>query len=114
MGAQKPSSAISPAEAAAIQLAIRIATDIVSTASDVIRMRSETIEFMKRADTLCHIVNIDAQAATNIIQPMLVLLMQHDQLATEERLAIVSAIRSIGEIGARARGDAMRELAKKV
>lgn len=104
----------SAGQAAAIELGLRIAESAASAAMDVMRMRAETIEFMKRADTLMDLVHSDVMAAAGIMQPMFTLLLESDSLVVEERLALIEAIRALGEINARARGDAIRELAKKV
>ena len=99
---------------AAIELGIKIAHEAIQTGSAVLRMRRETVEFLTRAESLRDLVHTDMEAAARTIQPMLSILLESENLGTEERLALIAAVRAISEIGAHSRGHAIRELSKKI
>ena len=105
---------MSPEQAAVIQAGLEIVVETYRTGSYIARLGADTRAFIERADAVSALVALDIKERKEILLPLLDKLISDPNLSEEARLAVISTIGDIGKEGARARGDAIRELAKKV
>jgi len=105
---------MNPVKEAAFLAGLEIVVETYRTGSYIARLGAETRAFIERADAVSALVALDTEERKEIVMPLLDKLISDPNLTEEARLAVISTIGEIGKEGARARGDAIRELAKKV
>lgn len=107
-------TAMSPAE---IQLAIvglQVIAEVAECASDVIRMKAETQRFVTEVDQLALLLDQDAAAVWQIVEPLTKLLMADQGLSAADRLRVVESIRAISAPSVLQRANSINEVAKKI
>lgn len=103
--------------AAQLQLAaqsLQVLLEVAKTASDVVRMKAETQRFVTEVDQLAGLLEHDAAAVWQVVEPLTKLLMADHGLSSADRLRVVEAIKAISAPSVQGRADAINEVAKKI
>lgn len=105
---------LTPAEVQLALQGLKVLTEVLQCASDVVRMKAETQRFVAEVDQLAALLEHDAAAVWQIVEPLTKLLIADHGLSAADRLRVVEAIKTISAPSVQGRADAINAVAKKI